>query len=66
MYGVGGKDGDRKRTGFAHFFEHLLFEGTANIKKGNGLKLSLPMEEGTTQTLLKTEPIIMKYFLLTN
>ena len=26
MYDVGGKDGDRERTGFAHFFEHLLFE----------------------------------------
>lgn len=34
MYNVGGKDGDRKRTGFAHFFEHLLFEGTENIKRG--------------------------------
>jgi predicted Zn-dependent peptidase len=34
MYGVGGKDGSRERTGFAHFFEHLLFEGTANIEKG--------------------------------
>lgn len=39
MYGVGGKDGDRKRTGFAHFFEHLLFEGTANIKKGEWFKI---------------------------
>ena len=39
MNGVGGKDGDRKRTGFAHFFEHLLFEGTANIKKGEWFKI---------------------------
>lgn len=39
MYGVGGKDGDRKRTGFAHFFEHLLFEGTKNIKKGEWFKI---------------------------
>ena len=39
MYGVGGKDGDRKRTGFAHFFEHLLFEGTENIKKGEWFKI---------------------------
>ena len=39
MYGVGGKDGDRKRTGFAHFFEHLLFEGTKNIKKGDWFKI---------------------------
>ena len=39
MYGVGGKDGSRERTGFAHFFEHLLFEGTANIKKGEWMKI---------------------------
>jgi predicted Zn-dependent peptidase len=39
MYGVGGKDGSRERTGFAHFFEHLLFEGTANIKKGDWFKI---------------------------
>jgi zinc protease len=39
MYGVGGKDGSRERTGFAHFFEHLLFEGTANIKKGEWFKI---------------------------
>lgn len=34
MYHVGSKDEQPNRTGFAHFFEHLLFEGTANIKKG--------------------------------
>ena len=31
MYEVGGKDSFEGRTGFAHFFEHLLFEGTENI-----------------------------------
>ncbi|MFL3000823.1 MAG: M16 family metallopeptidase [Cytophagales bacterium] len=34
MYHVGAKDEDPKRTGFAHFFEHLLFEGTKNIPRG--------------------------------
>ena len=34
MYHVGSKDEQPNRTGFAHFFEHLLFEGSANIKKG--------------------------------
>lgn len=34
MYRVGSKDEVKGRTGFAHFFEHLLFEGTKNIKKG--------------------------------
>ena len=34
MYHAGGKDRTEGRTGFAHFFEHLLFEGTKNIPKG--------------------------------
>ena len=34
MYHVGAKDENPDRTGFAHFFEHLLFEGTVNIPKG--------------------------------
>lgn len=34
MYDVGGKDYEPGRTGFAHFFEHLLFEGTKNIGRG--------------------------------
>ncbi len=34
MYHVGAKDEDPNRTGFAHFFEHLLFEGTENIERG--------------------------------
>lgn len=34
MYQVGAKDEAPGRTGFAHFFEHLLFEGTQNIERG--------------------------------
>lgn len=34
MYHVGSKNDQPERTGFAHFFEHLLFEGTANIGRG--------------------------------
>lgn len=34
MYQVGAKDEEPGRTGFAHFFEHLLFEGTENIERG--------------------------------
>ena len=34
MYHVGAKDEEPGRTGFAHFFEHLLFEGTENIARG--------------------------------
>jgi zinc protease len=34
MYHVGSKNENPERTGFAHFFEHLLFEGSTNIKRG--------------------------------
>ncbi len=34
MYHVGSKNEKPDRTGFAHFFEHLLFEGSANIQRG--------------------------------
>ncbi|MDX1271235.1 pitrilysin family protein [Bizionia paragorgiae] len=34
MYHVGAKDEHPERTGMAHFFEHLLFEGTQNIPRG--------------------------------
>ena len=34
LYHVGAKDEKEDRTGFAHFFEHLLFEGTENIERG--------------------------------
>jgi len=39
MYHVGSKDEVVNRTGFAHFFEHLLFEGSDNIKRGEFMKL---------------------------
>jgi zinc protease len=38
-YHVGSKNEELNRTGFAHFFEHLLFEGTNNIKRGEWFKL---------------------------
>ena len=46
MYDVGGKDGDRNRTGFAHFFEHLLFEGSENIGRGEFMKI-IPANGGS-------------------
>ncbi|ESU28959.1 peptidase M16-like protein [Flavobacterium limnosediminis JC2902] len=39
MYHVGSKDENPQRTGFAHFFEHLLFEGTKNIGRGDWFKI---------------------------
>ena len=38
MYHVGAKNENPERTGFAHFFEHLLFEGSANIERGEFFK----------------------------
>jgi predicted Zn-dependent peptidase len=39
MYHVGSKNEQTDRTGFAHFFEHLLFEGSDNIKRGEFMKI---------------------------
>jgi len=33
LYHVGSKNENVGRTGFAHFFEHLMFEGTTNIER---------------------------------
>jgi zinc protease len=32
-YHVGSKNEDPERTGFAHLFEHMMFQGSANVKK---------------------------------
>jgi zinc protease len=37
-YHVGSKNEDPERTGFAHFFEHLMFEGSENIERGTYMK----------------------------
>ncbi len=39
MYHVGSKNEKPNRTGFAHFFEHLMFEGTENIPRGQYMKI---------------------------
>src|SRR5918997_794985 len=39
MYHVGSKNEQPDRTGFAHFFEHLLFEGSENIGRGQYMKV---------------------------
>lgn len=39
LYHVGSKNERADRTGFAHFFEHLMFEGTENIQRGQIDKL---------------------------
>jgi zinc protease len=39
LYHVGSKNEPKGRTGFAHFFEHLMFEGSPNIKRGEFFKI---------------------------
>ena len=39
-YHVGSKNEKADRTGFAHFFEHLMFEGSDNIARGEYDKLT--------------------------
>lgn len=39
MYHVGAKNETEGRSGFAHFFEHLLFEGTENIGRGKWFEI---------------------------
>jgi zinc protease len=38
-YHVGSKNENADRTGFAHFMEHLMFEGSANIERGEYFKI---------------------------
>ncbi len=39
LYHVGSKNEPKGRTGFAHFFEHLMFEGSPNIERGQFFKI---------------------------
>lgn len=39
LYHVGSKNEPEGRTGFAHFFEHLMFEGSPNIPRGQFFKI---------------------------
>ncbi len=39
VYHAGSKNEDPNRTGFAHFFEHLMFEGSPNIPRGEFFKM---------------------------
>jgi zinc protease len=39
LYHVGSKNEPEGREGFAHFFEHLMFEGSPNIERGQFFKI---------------------------
>jgi zinc protease len=38
LYGVGARSEEKGRTGFAHLFEHMMFQGSANATKGMHFK----------------------------
>ena len=38
-YAVGSRDEEPGRTGFAHLFEHLMFQGSANVPSGDHFQL---------------------------
>ena len=40
-YNVGSRDERKGRTGFAHLFEHMMFEGSANVGDGEHFQLVL-------------------------
>jgi zinc protease len=39
IYDVGARDEEKGRTGFAHLFEHMMFQGSANAPKGVHFKI---------------------------
>jgi len=61
MYHVGAKNEDPQRTGFAHFFEHLMFEGTKHIERGQFTEL---VEKGGGTLNAFTSFDVTNYFIL--
>ncbi|MFY0591888.1 M16 family metallopeptidase [Roseivirga sp.] len=59
LYHVGSKNEPEGRTGFAHFFEHLMFEGSANIGRGEYFKI---IEGAGGQFNANTSPDRTYYF----
>jgi zinc protease len=39
VYDVGGRNEERGRSGFAHLFEHMMFQGSANVPRGKHFQL---------------------------
>jgi zinc protease len=61
MYHVGSKNENPDRTGFAHFFEHLMFEGSKHIERGEFDKI-VEMSGGTSNAWTSRD--ITNYFVL--
>jgi predicted Zn-dependent peptidase len=39
VYDVGGRNEQRGKSGFAHLFEHMMFQGSRNVARGDHFKL---------------------------
>lgn len=39
VYDVGGRNEERGRSGFAHLFEHMMFQGSRNVARGEHFEL---------------------------
>jgi len=58
LYNVGSKHEDPQRTGFAHLFEHLMFEGSANIPS-----YDTPLQQAGGENNAFTSNDITNYYL---
>src|SRR4051794_18311737 len=59
IYNVGARSEEKGRTGFAHLFEHMMFEGSANAPKGTQDKV---IESNGGQMNGSTHPDYTDYF----
>ncbi|MDX5339035.1 MAG: insulinase family protein [Cyclobacteriaceae bacterium] len=62
LYHVGSKNEKPERTGFAHFFEHLMFEGSENIDRGQ--YMNIIQSRGGTLNAYTSNDITYYYELL--
>lgn len=62
LYHVGSKNEQPDRTGFAHFFEHLMFEGSPNLDRGE--YASIIETRGGTLNAFTSNDITYYYELL--
>lgn len=59
VYDVGARDEEQKRSGFAHLFEHMMFEGSQNVGKTEHFKY-VQRAGGTVNA--STHPDFTNYF----
>jgi len=62
LYHVGSKNENPERTGFAHFFEHLMFEGSENIPRGE--YFNIIESEGGTLNAATSQDITFYYEIM--